>query len=259
MGIVWVPNDHPESCGSICFVVQYTCWSSPYRARFTWFRARFVPDTNEADLYHGARAQAVPIFGNLAYVSGIWFTSDTHFGHNAMAATGKGWRPFATVEEHDEHLIERWNAVVRPDDHVWHLGDVGGPRSDDHALACVARCNGHKHLIAGNHDAPWPGHRHAHRRQRTWLEVFDSVQAFARRRVAKNLEVVLSHFPYEGDRGEPERYPQYRLRDKGLWLLHGHVHDAWAVDGRQINVGVDVCDWRPIGLHEVHTLIKEGS
>jgi calcineurin-like phosphoesterase family protein len=29
-------------------------------------------------------------------------------------------------------------------------------------------------------------------------------------------------------------------------LVHGHVHGSWQVSGRQVNVGVDVWDWRPI-------------
>lgn len=186
----------------------------------------------------------------------VWFTSDTHFGHSAMAATGKGWRPFATVQEHDEFLIERWNSVVRPNDEVWHLGDVGlGPT--ELILSTVARLHGTKHLVAGNHDACWPGNRDAHRVQRRWLTVFESVAAFARRRTGRGQYVLLSHFPYRGDHSAEDRYAEYRLQDTGMWLLHGHVHGEWARRGRQINVGVDVRDWQPIELCDVAAMIRE--
>lgn len=39
-----------------------------------------------------------------------WFTSDTHFSHaNIIRYTG---RPFQSVNEMDERLIENWNALI---------------------------------------------------------------------------------------------------------------------------------------------------
>ena len=190
-------------------------------------------------------------------MSAIWFTSDTHFRHRHMAAThpSGGWRPFATIDEHDQYLIDQWNAVVSPLDQVWHLGDVG-LGDEDEVLNIIRRLNGRKHLIAGNHDPVWPGHRQAHRHQRKWLEVFESVQAFARRRVG-NHDVMLSHLPYQGDHVEQERYTQFRLRDQGDWLICGHVHDLWDIKDRQINVGVDVREWKPILLDEIVKIIRD--
>jgi calcineurin-like phosphoesterase family protein len=188
-------------------------------------------------------------------MSNVWFTADTHFGHRAMAATGKGWRPFATVEEHDEHLIEAWNKVVKADDQVWHLGDVG-MGTQDFVLETVKRLNGHKHLIAGNHDKVWSGTRDGYKHMGFWMQYFDSVQSFARRRIDRNQNFMLSHFPYEGDHVAQERYGQYRLRDEGLWLAHGHVHTEWAQRGRQVNVGVDVRDWAPMHLDELVEIFR---
>lgn len=182
-------------------------------------------------------------------MSEIWFTADTHFGHQAMSAEGKGWRPFTTTAEHDARLMHEWNTMVRPHDQVWHLGDVGmGPSS--RTLAIVSKLHGTKHLIAGNHDPVWPGHRDAHKYQRAWLEAFTSVQPFARRRVGK-IEFLMSHFPYAGDHTETDRFEWFRLRDSGAWLVHGHVHGAWKRNDRQVNVGVDVWNWRPINLSEL--------
>ena len=52
----------------------------------------------------------------------IFFTGDTHFAHRRIIELAK--RPFTTVEEMDEVMIKRWNAVVTANDVVYHLGDL---------------------------------------------------------------------------------------------------------------------------------------
>lgn len=185
----------------------------------------------------------------------VWFTSDTHFCHRRVAEL----RGFATVEEHDETLIGLWNAKVKPGAQVWHLGDVGGGPSGAERTASVLdrvrRLNGVIHLIAGNHDPVHPMHRDSHKHIVDWMQVFETVQAFARRRV-EGGEVLLSHLPFSGDHTPIDRHTQYRLRDEGLPLLHGHVHDLWKVRGNQVNVGVDVWGFAPVHLDEVAPLLK---
>lgn len=66
-------------------------------------------------------------------------------------------------------------------------------------------------------------------------------------------------FPYSGDHTEEDRFEKYRPIDEGLWLLHGHVHCAWSVNGRQINVGVDVRDFTPISILEIKKIILQGE
>lgn len=184
-------------------------------------------------------------------MTATWFTSDTHFQH-ARCATQRG---FATPEEHDTEVIRRWNAVVAPGDQVWHCGDVG-MGSEHTLLEKVDELNGEIHLILGNHDAPWPGHRRAHHHQRLWLRHFATLQAFARRRMDGH-DVLLSHFPYRGDHTDTERYPEYRLQDTGKPLVHGHVHEAWRTRGYQINVGLDRWDLRPVSIDTVVALVGE--
>ncbi len=189
-------------------------------------------------------------------MTAVFFTSDTHFLHEMVA----GLRGFAATEEHDEAVIVNWNRAVRPDDLVWHLGDVG-IGNETRILEQAARLNGRKQLITGNHDSCWPGNRGARSRQRRWMEVFESVQAFARIRI-DGRPVLLSHFPYSGDHTAFDRHSQYRLKDRGFWLLHGHTHGRETLgpfalpivtfgaepiyQGRQLHVGVDA--W---GLHPV--------
>lgn len=40
-----------------------------------------------------------------------WFTSDTHWGHSKIIEHSH--RPFESIGEMDEVLIERWNKVVK--------------------------------------------------------------------------------------------------------------------------------------------------
>jgi calcineurin-like phosphoesterase family protein len=82
-----------------------------------------------------------------------FFISDTHFGHNGVTRflkdDGSKLRPWDNIEDMDEALVANWNSVVRPQDKVYHLGDVVINRR---ALPTLARLNGDKVLIKGNHD-----------------------------------------------------------------------------------------------------------
>jgi calcineurin-like phosphoesterase family protein len=192
-----------------------------------------------------------------------FFTSDTHFGH-AMVADLRGFRdgdsPGSFVRNHDEEIIERWNCVVQPDDLVFHLGDVGLGGDEDYIFECVHRLNGHKQLILGNHDKPWAARRNGWKHMGRWMEKsgFESIQSYAA--VGIGLEgmadVVLSHFPYEGDHTDLDRYTQWRLPDEGRVLVHGHLHTKDKVTAaRSIHVGLDAWDLRPAPAFALRHLI----
>lgn len=189
-------------------------------------------------------------------MSDLWFTADSHFGHRSMVE--RKWRPmFSTVAEMDQTMIENWNSTVAPSDAVWHLGDfgMGGMM---HFLPLVSRLHGTKHLITGNHDHVWPGGRDSHKHQRAWLDAgWVSIQQYARRRIA-GQSVLLNHFPYDVDDRHGASFKPYQPQDVGDWLLHGHVHDAWKVRGRQLNVGVDVNGFKPVHLDEIIQIMSDG-
>ena len=84
----------------------------------------------------------------------VFLVSDTHFGHSGVCRFMRNdgvtkLRPWDTPEEMDEEMVKRWNERVRPNDKVYHLGDVVINRR---ALPTLARLNGDKVLIRGNHD-----------------------------------------------------------------------------------------------------------
>jgi calcineurin-like phosphoesterase family protein len=84
----------------------------------------------------------------------VFLVSDTHFGHAGVCRFTRDdgvtkLRPWDSAEEMDEAMIEAWNERVRPNDKVYHLGDVVINRR---AMATLSRLNGDKVLIRGNHD-----------------------------------------------------------------------------------------------------------
>lgn len=162
----------------------------------------------------------------------IWLTSDTHFGHANIIAYSN--RPYTDVEAMNADLIARWNAVVKPSDSVYHLGDfaMGMP---DRWPEYRAALNGRIVLVRGNHD------RHM-RRVLSAMNFTDVVE-----NVVVELDGIrcwLNHYPPTPDhRGivkRPSAPGPYDL------ALCGHVHNSWQVFDGVVNVGADVWGFRPI-------------
>lgn len=81
----------------------------------------------------------------------VFFTSDTHFNHKNILKLGKG-RPFETIEEHNQVLIDNWNSVINPCDLVFHLGDVAFSYDPKEVAELLKKLKGNKNIIQGNHD-----------------------------------------------------------------------------------------------------------
>ena len=78
-----------------------------------------------------------------------WFTSDMHLGHaNIIEFTD---RPFKDIEDMNSKLIANWNARVKPNDTIFHLGDFCF-HSGLSANSYLKKLNGNVILIKGNHD-----------------------------------------------------------------------------------------------------------
>lgn len=188
----------------------------------------------------------------------VWFTSDQHFGHaRLLALSASRGAAFPTVAEMNARLVQNWNSVVQPDDTVWVLGDFD-MHGKDATLALVEQLVGTKILISGNHDSCWAGVRDGWKNRDLYLAAgFAAIMDFAvttlppRRAQAPATRVLLSHFPYAGDSRDDDRYAQFRLRDEGIPLLHGHVHESFRERRTKkgtwhINVGVDWWDYAPV-------------
>lgn len=186
-----------------------------------------------------------------------FLTSDLHLGHQKVAHL----RGFEDMYDHDIAIGLNWRDVVGPGDTVWVLGDLcGTDKQTEYALETIATFPGVKHLITGNHDAVWPARRQAHRWQRRYLEVFESVQPFAIKKI-NGIRYPMSHFPITGDHTEIPRHMQWRLKDTGIPIIHGHTHSQLKTSRSttgtlQIHVGLDAWNLKPAPEIEVIRLLE---
>lgn len=188
-----------------------------------------------------------------------FFTSDTHFGHARIIELSN--RPFKDVTHMNETIVKNWNDVVSPDDTVFHLGDVAlGPIRE--SLEYIRRLNGRKIMVIGNHDRNFSeAKRSGGLEPEEWNDEYASygfvgcLPETHLRRGEKDFK--LSHFPYDGDSHDKDRYSWVRPFDEGLPLIHGHTHStgdplSFSAKGTpQIHVGVDAWDFRPVSEDEV--------
>ena len=173
-----------------------------------------------------------------------WFTSDHHFGHKNII--GYCDRPFDSVEEMNEALVENWNRLVQSIDTVVYLGDFSLKSAIMEQFA--PRLNGRKILVAGNHNSCHPSNHSGHwKNVALYRKYFDEVVD-----EYEWQEFLLHHMPYYDD--EDHRFPEYRPFNNGKILLHGHVHQRWITNGPQINVGVDVWDYMPVSEEQVRQI-----
>ncbi|GJD65778.1 metallophosphoesterase [Methylobacterium frigidaeris] len=166
----------------------------------------------------------------------VFFTADLHLNHgHLLRADVARPRPFASVEEHDEAIISRWNATVRSaSDDVYVLGDFALGLDSEGLERVFRRLRGRKHLIVGNHDPartvrlPWSSKPADLRRV--------AVDAGGRR-----YDVTLCHYPMRA----------WNRIHHGALHLYGHTHGSLPGTRRSCDVGVDCWDFRPVALPEI--------
>jgi calcineurin-like phosphoesterase family protein len=147
----------------------------------------------------------------------------------------------------DEFMVKAWNERVRPNDKVYHLGDVVINRKFLHILG---RLNGDKVLIRGNHDIF---------KLEDYTPYFRDIRGYD----VKN-GMIFSHVPVH-----PESLARFGCN------IHGHLHAnrvmkiigvntktgefnySNEIDPRYFNVSVEQIDFAPIALEEVNKRITE--
>lgn len=167
----------------------------------------------------------------------IFFLSDTHFSHTNILSfvrdDGTPVRPeFSTVEEMDEYMIEQWNSYIRPEDRVYHLGDVA--MNTPTISRVMPRLNGNKRLCLGNHDPDVLALRTYFKKIVLW-------------RIFKDEGFVCSHIPLMPG----------QFRHKVVLNVHGHIHQNLIDDPRYFNVCVEHHDYRPVHMDEVLQKVRE--
>ena len=169
----------------------------------------------------------------------VFLVSDTHFGHAGVCRFMRNdgvtkLRPWDDPAEMDEFMIQAWNERVRPNDKVYHLGDVVINRR---ALSTLSRLNGDKVLIRGNHDIF---------RDDEYRQYFRELRAY---HVMNGM--ILSHIPIHAD----------SIARFGT-NIHGHLHANRVMKDGKIDanyhcVCVEQTNFAPILFEDVIKRIKE--
>ena len=131
-----------------------------------------------------------------------YYISDMHFGHKNVIMYDK--RPFSSVEEMENEMINRWNSVVTNKDTVYVLGDFSWYK-EEKTLEILDRLNGKIVLIKGNHDRISPKIARKLYGKCDYLEVNDN-----------GTRVVLCHYPM----------PFWNGQFRDTVHLYGHVHNS---------------------------------
>lgn len=145
----------------------------------------------------------------------------------------------------DEGLIERWNAVVKPNDDVYNLGDVFMSGGETWAGQILDRLNGRHHLIYGNHDQLIKKSSHLQSR-------FHSIKDYAEVKINKR-KIVMFHFPLV----------TWNKGHHGAWHLHGHCHNSLPPTSTRVDVGIDTtaitgqAEHRPYSYEELVEYFKD--
>ena len=176
-------------------------------------------------------------------MSTLFFTSDTHFGHEKVIQYSS--RSFDSVGQMNESLIDNWNSTVGVNDWVYHLGDVSFRRAP---IDYLRRLNGNIVVLLGNHDSE-------RQLQRCVDEgVIHSWRDTVYKRWGGH-RFFLSHYAHR----------TWRNSHHGSYHLFGHSHGDLSMYGRSMDVGVDAVAKMGQGYRPVHvdwvvrTLEKNGS
>lgn len=175
----------------------------------------------------------------------IFFTADTHFNHANIINFVN--RPFDSVEEMNESLIESWNNTVSKDDEVYFLGDFS-LGSSKNCLEILERLNGIKYSIKGNHEKSLLSNARC-KEHFVWIKDMHELKI-------NKQDIILCHYAM-------------RVWNKSHWgsfQLYGHSHDGLDRDGDynglSMDVGVDAAyrilgEYRPFSYDEILEIMTD--
>lgn len=167
----------------------------------------------------------------------IFYTADLHLSHSNIMRFSS--RPFESVKEMNETLVNNWNSVVSAEDDVYIIGDVLFKMSI-HPEAYLEKMKGRKHLIIGNHD-----------RQHLSKDIFTS-----------QFETI-DHYLVISDEGRKVVLFHYPILEwdgyfRGSYHIYGHIHNSENIANKVMkkipnafNAGVDVNDYTPQTLSQL--------
>ena len=172
----------------------------------------------------------------------LFLTSDTHFAHSAEFL----WAPrgFSSADEMNEAIIERWNSIVKPNDIVFHLGDITLTDTAK-GLECFKRLNGQISVVWGNHDSP--------ARQELIEKMPVITLGYAHQLKVGKWTFYLSHYPTKVGNYDDTKYHK-------MWCLCGHTHtqDKFLdMKDSCYHVEMDAHNCYPVNIEQIKEDIKQ--
>ena len=163
-----------------------------------------------------------------------FYTADLHFGHKRIIELDH--RPFSSVEEMDQTIIENWNKKIRKNDDVYIIGDVCFKDAEKY----LKQLNGRKHLIIGNHDKNIIKNKEA-------CKHFVSMDYY--KKIHENGKtIILCHYPI----AEWDGF----FRDS--YHIYGHIHNSKNASYQfmkqyenALNAGCMINNYEPVTLEEL--------
>jgi calcineurin-like phosphoesterase family protein len=176
----------------------------------------------------------------------VWFTSDLHFWHKNICKYCN--RPYETIEEMNQGIIDNWNSIVKEDDTVFVLGDLGFCGIEK-LRPLMSQLKGRIILIQGNHDSDYVISTLYHEKIINNFDRLMSITIIGDEE-CPNQELTLCHFPMI----------DWYNKEKGSWMIHGHQHQlpkTPSCSAAHYDVGVDKNNWTPISFEQLKIKITQ--
>lgn len=166
----------------------------------------------------------------------IFYIADCHFGDAKVINFSS--RPFRTLKEMDQTMLDRWQEKVNPEDDVYILGDLVCRSNQPEYY--LKQLPGRLHLILGNHDQAIVRQLHLQK----YFEEIHNYQVIH----DGSHRIVLFHYPIL-------EWDGYYY---GTWHIYGHIHNhpsktqkRVGVLGKALNAGVDITNFSPMTFDEL--------
>ena len=170
----------------------------------------------------------------------VWFTSDLHFWHKNICKYCN--RPYESVEEMNEAIIQNWNAVVKDDDIVFVLGDLGFCGIEK-LRDLLSQLKGKIFLIQGNHDSDKVVNKlYEESLIKDYFKLLEVT--IISDEECPNQQLTLCHFPMI----------DWYNKEKGAWMVHGHQHQLPETPSCSVmhwDVGLDKNHMTPISFEQL--------
>ena len=163
--------------------------------------------------------------------SRIFLISDLHINHKNILKYCQ--RPFSSIEEMNNSLINNWNSIITNNDRVFMLGDFC-LTGKDKIIEVGRTLHGRKTLLIGNHDSASLNTYYA--------AGFEMVSKYP---IFLNDTYILSHHPI----------PDCKYKN-----IHGHIHDKpllFPNPENYFNVSVENINYTPINLTKIEAYFNE--